>query len=178
MADDSTEVRHLQALIDERDRRYTERFDAQERAVQAALAAAEKLVSTAFAASEKAVLKQEQAQADYNIRSNEFRGQLADQAKMLMPRAEAEASFRQQRELIDRVRDESLKGLEAHAITVRREFDSIRADVGGLRESRSAVTASAEAERDRRSRIQWAVGVGIGVAGLLIAAAVYMRPPL
>jgi hypothetical protein len=33
-----------------------------------------------FEASEKAIVKAENAQRDYNVRSNEFRGQLDDQA--------------------------------------------------------------------------------------------------
>lgn len=85
-----TNVDHF---LGERDRRYDERYVAQEKAVLAALAAQEKLTSAAFASAEKAVAKAEDAQKDYNQRSNEFRGQLDDQAKTLMPRTEVVGMF-------------------------------------------------------------------------------------
>jgi hypothetical protein len=73
---------HLMSILNERDQRYAEKFTA-----------AEKAVTTAFASSEKASLKAEQAQESYNVRSNEFRGQLDDQAKTLMPRLETDNRF-------------------------------------------------------------------------------------
>lgn len=72
----------LRELLAERDLRYNEKF-----------IASEKAVITAFASSEKASLKAEQAQESYNVRSNEFRGQLDDQAKTLMPRLETDGRF-------------------------------------------------------------------------------------
>lgn len=80
-----------QALQAERDRRYTERFDAQERANAIALAAVEKANQVALAAAEKAVLKAENAAERRFESQNEFRGTLSDQARTLMPRAEVEA---------------------------------------------------------------------------------------
>lgn len=67
---------------------------AQEKAIAAALVAQEKQTSSAFASSEKAVMKAEEAQKEYNLRSNEFRGQLDDQAKRLMPRVECEGRLK------------------------------------------------------------------------------------
>src|ERR1700722_3073367 len=67
---------YLVSIIEERDRLYDMRFKASETAVNAALAAQEKAVTAAFTASEKAIVKAEDAQKDYNNRSNEFRGQL------------------------------------------------------------------------------------------------------
>jgi len=81
----------MQRVLDERDRQYDARFRAAEIAVTAALAAQKDSVVNAFLASEKAIIKAEEAQREYNVRSNEFRGQLDDQAKMLMPRLEASA---------------------------------------------------------------------------------------
>ena len=72
----------LRELLTERDLRYSEKFIASKEAV-----------ITAFASSEKASLKAEQAQESYNVRSNEFRGQLDDQAKTLMPRLETDGRF-------------------------------------------------------------------------------------
>lgn len=79
---------YLYSLIYSNDRRYQESFAAAEKAVAAALAAQKELTNAAFASSEKAIVKAEDAQRDYNVRSNEFRGQLDDQAQTLMPRTE------------------------------------------------------------------------------------------
>ncbi len=46
-------------------------------------------------ASQRAIGKAEEAQKEVNVKSNEFRGQLADQAATLYPRAEAEVSQRE-----------------------------------------------------------------------------------
>ncbi len=83
----------LRELVDERDRLYKERDDSRRTAVDAALTAAKEKTTDAFIASEKAIVKAEDAQREYNARSNEFRGQLDDQAKTLMPRFESDAKF-------------------------------------------------------------------------------------
>ena len=59
------------------------RFDAQKEAVAAALAAADRAVAKAESAAERRFEAQ-----------NEFRGTLSDQARMLMPRAEAEQALK------------------------------------------------------------------------------------
>ena len=75
-------VREIYAIINERDQRYSQRFDSQERAVAAALAAAK-----------EAVVKAE-LQANSKFESvNEFRGQLKDQQLTLIPRTEADIKF-------------------------------------------------------------------------------------
>ena len=78
----------MQRLVDERDKQYDARFRTAEIAVTVAFAAQKESTANAFLASEKAIVKAEEAQRAYNERSNEFRGQLDDQAKMLMPRSE------------------------------------------------------------------------------------------
>lgn len=52
-------TRTLRALMDERDQRYTERYEAQERALAAALLSAKEAVAAALAAAKEAVLKAE-----------------------------------------------------------------------------------------------------------------------
>lgn len=79
----------LQKLTDERDRRYEQRFAAQEAAVQNALNSAEKAVTKAEIATEKRFEG-----------VNEFRGQLADQARTFLPRQEYTV---QHDPLVDRV---------------------------------------------------------------------------
>lgn len=74
---------HVLALIAELDRRYEQRFADSQSAVDAALDAAKAAVAKAEAAMEKRF-----------DNANEFRGQLSDQARSFMPRAEAETAFR------------------------------------------------------------------------------------
>ncbi len=104
---DCPDCRALRDLLMERDRRVSGEFSVMDERMKQAVASLKELNSAAFAASEKAIGKAEQAQSEYNIRSNEFRGQLDDQAKMLMPRSETESTFSTHRELIDRAREEA-----------------------------------------------------------------------
>jgi len=76
-------VRELYAIINERDQRYSQRFDSQERAVAAALAAAKEAVLKAEAASEKRFES-----------VNEFRSTLKDQQTTLLTRNEAGLRFK------------------------------------------------------------------------------------
>jgi Ni,Fe-hydrogenase I large subunit len=72
----------IKDIIDERDRRYEERFRAMDEKTTLALASSEKAVTKAEVASDKRFES-----------INEFRGTLSDQAAMLMPRAEVEIKF-------------------------------------------------------------------------------------
>jgi hypothetical protein len=148
-------------VLTERDRRYEDRFKAlevnigdrfkaAETAVGAALAANKELTNASFVASEKAIGKAETAQADYNVRSNEFRGQLDDQAKTLMPRAEAQVQFKAYDEKVDQ----------------------LRKDIASLRESRSEVGGQRHQQDQGRQQGQWAISAGIAFAGVIVAAAV------
>lgn len=91
---------HFTKVIAEVDRRYEERFEAQEKAVNTALVASEKAVQAAFVAQEKAVTAALIAQKEAVIKAensaekrfesvNEFRKTLADQTATFIPRAEA-----------------------------------------------------------------------------------------
>ncbi len=73
---------HVDAILAERDVRTTQQFDAQEKAVRAALEAAQKAVDKA----EEAATKRFES-------VNEFRAQLADQAASFLTRREAIAVF-------------------------------------------------------------------------------------
>ena len=159
---------NIDRFLEERDRRYDTRFEGQEKAVAAALAAADKQVTTAFAASEKAVLKSEEAQREYNIRSNEFRGQLDDQAKTLMPRTEALSRF----DAIDKRSEETKLRLDNDIVDLRNL-------IGNLRESRSEGVGSNVALHDTRNQsnidttrlitiVVFAVGATIGIVEFVI----------
>lgn len=127
----------IKDLIDERDRLYDTRFKASEVAVNAALAAQEKAVNAAFLASEKAIVKAEDAQREYNIRSNEFRGQLDDQAKTLMPRPETVGLFKAVEDKFVFVQQNFESKLEAQRVSNEKVFDSVTKEIASLRESRS-----------------------------------------
>jgi Ni,Fe-hydrogenase I large subunit len=81
---------HLKEIMDERDRRYEDRFKAMDEKTSLALNASEKAVSKAETATEKRFDS-----------VNEFRGQLKDQANSLMPREEASARFNAVEEKIE-----------------------------------------------------------------------------
>jgi hypothetical protein len=92
---------HFESLLREMDLRYQQRFDAQQKALEAALLAQEKAVQTAMIAAEKAVAKAEVAAEKRFDSTNEFREQLRDQAATLMPRSEAESRLGALAEKID-----------------------------------------------------------------------------
>ncbi len=150
----------LEKFYNERDRRYEDRFAAQEKAVSFALAAADKQVTTAFSASEKAVLKSEEAQREYNIRSNEFRGQLDDQAKTLMPRTEALARY---------------DGQDTRIEEMKKRYD---AEIGSLRESRAGGSGAHDQQREGRQQSNWLIGILIGAipTALLLGDLLFRKP--
>ena len=135
------QVKALRELVDERDRLYKERDESRRTAVDAALTAAKEKTTDAFIASEKAIVKAEDAQREYNARSNEFRGQLDDQAKTLMPRFEADSKFRAQEDKVE----------------------ALRKEVQSLRESRSEGSGISQT-RATQSNFNREIAVGLIVA--------------
>lgn len=142
----------IRDLLNERDRRVTEQFDAQKAAVFAALFAQEKMTAAAFASAEKAIDKAEAGQTAYNERSNEFRGQLDDQAKTFIPRNEADGRDERTREAIENMRKE---------MGVLR--DEMRRETSDLRKTRDESSGKGQG-----ISIIWAGAVS--VIGIIIAA--------
>jgi hypothetical protein len=130
-------IARFETILAERDRLYDMRFKASEIAVSAALAAQEKSVNAAYAAQEKAVLKAEDAQKEYNQRSNEFRGQLDDQAKLLMARSEALGMFKSVDEKLTLMQKNNDDRISELRISNEKVFDNQTKEIAGLRESRS-----------------------------------------
>lgn len=62
----------LEELMDERDKRYEQKFTSIEKAFETAMASAEKQVTIASTASEKAINKAQEAQAAYDSHHNEL----------------------------------------------------------------------------------------------------------
>ncbi len=80
--------------LDERDRRYEDRFKSQQSALKAALDAQEKLTNAAFDSSEKAITKAETSQTVYNANHNDLSRKMEAQYKEMLPRSEAESKFK------------------------------------------------------------------------------------
>jgi hypothetical protein len=165
----------VERIMDERDRLYIDKFKAseqavltalvaQEKAVNAALAAQEKQTASSFMASEKAIVKAEDAQREYNVRSNEFRGQLDDQAKTLMPRPESLTMFRATEDKLAAVKGELERNIESLRTGIEKNADAIAKELSGLRESRSQSAGKMEGVSS-----SWLVLIGIValIGGLL-----------
>lgn len=141
-------------LANERDRRYEERFLASDRAVQ-----------TALASQEKAVGKAEAAQQAYNERSNEFRGQLDDQAKRLMPREEANL-------LIGTISEK----LESERLNGAARWDEVKRDIAALREAQASGQGGRAQTLESRQQSQFTtaqlITIGLVVLGLVVTIAI------
>lgn len=96
---------HVLAMLSESDKRYEQRFIAQQEAIQAALLAQKEAVNAALVAADRAVIKAELAAEKRFEAVNEFRATLADQAATLMPRAEAEARIGAMAEKLSEISD-------------------------------------------------------------------------
>lgn len=147
----------LERIMNERDSHYDTRFVTLEKRIYEALAAQANAATLAFATSEKAVLKAEEAQKDYNTRSNEFRGQLDDQAKTLMPRSETVLL---------------IKGLdtrlETNTAALEKRIDAMLEEIKSLRESRSNLGGRSEYQHESRQQDNWKTGIIVIIAVALI----------
>lgn len=94
---------HFNTILREMDTRYQQRFEAQQREVQAALTAADRAVTKAEVAAEKRFDS-----------VNEFRGLVADQQRTLMPRIEAEVIISNMSKRVDAF-DKSLASLSGES---------------------------------------------------------------
>jgi hypothetical protein len=95
----SAQLEVLHTLIDANDKNYNQRFDNNTEATKAALAAADRATSKAEAAAEKRFEG-----------VNEFRGQLSDQARTLMPRQEVEIVNKGISDRLDKLEEKVISG--------------------------------------------------------------------
>lgn len=84
----------LRQLIDERDRQYGQRFEAQQQALKDALQAAKEAGANALQSAKEAVIKAEEAANKRFEGVNEFRATLSDQAQTFISKAEADARLK------------------------------------------------------------------------------------
>jgi phosphopantetheinyl transferase (holo-ACP synthase) len=96
---------HFALAIEELDKRVDQRFEQNDKALQAALLAAKEAVAAALTAAKEAVDKAETAASKRFDSTNEFRGQLADQAAHFMSREVADTQFRELRSLVQALQD-------------------------------------------------------------------------
>lgn len=134
--------------MNERDRRYEDRFTAMD-----------EKTSLALTASEKAVVKAETATEKRFDAVNEFRGQLADQAANLLPRGEASAKFLAFEEKLVRI-DTDLRGLRESRSQIT--GDANRSDKTG---------------NQMMWAIGLLVAIVLGVASLALGGAALFRTP-
>lgn len=166
------DIDHVREIMDEREKRYNERFKcaeegvaialtAQEKATAAAFVAQEKAVAAAFASSTNAVNKAEEAQKSYNERSNEFRGQLDDQAKRLMPREETGALFTGINEKVD-TNSTKMSALEKNMANYvnRVEYDALSIRLSSLETG----AANVQGRIWSVTAIAWVVALGVSIA--------------
>ncbi len=88
MTTDESRLAAIEAMLAERDLRYGERFDAQEKANDKALEAATKATDAALAAVEKATTIQAATTKEWQSSANEWRQAMNDREAKFMPRAE------------------------------------------------------------------------------------------
>ncbi len=96
---------HFESLLADKDKRDQQRYDAQSKALDAALLAADRAVQAALQAAEKAVTKAENAAEKRFESVNEFRTTLSDQAAQFLTRSEAEATMANIRERVQELTD-------------------------------------------------------------------------
>jgi hypothetical protein len=94
---------HFTGRLVEMDLRHQQRFDAQTKAIEAALTAQRTAVEAALVAADKATNKAEEAASKRFDSVNEFRAALSDQAANFITRMEAEASIRRNTERVQEV---------------------------------------------------------------------------
>jgi chromosome segregation ATPase len=128
------EVRAFRDLMDERDRRYTERAESDDRARGAALTAVKEQTASAFAASKEAITKSEMNQTTYNATHNDLTRKMDSQYAAMLPRTEAD-----------------------------NRFQAIEEKIADLREARSHGGGKEEALQAAHVAQRWALGIGLSL---------------
>jgi hypothetical protein len=157
--EDRVTIAYITTLLAEMDLRYQQRFDAankaveaafmaQQTAMQTALTAAEKAVQSALSAAEKAVTKAEVAAEKRFDGVNEFRKAYQDIIALQMPRIEVENRLLAVTEKID---------------DMKRGF---LVDIGELRKANYHVEGQSSGTRNTWNFIQSAIGM---IVGLIVA---------
>jgi hypothetical protein len=181
---------HFEAVLAERDLRYQQRFDAQEKALDAALASAEKQVNQALTSAQQAVDKAEAAAERRFASVNEFRAQLGDQVRTFAPREYVDSQLQAVSQRLVDLADARQAALDearrlASALLPREVFDTaiassmtdraaLRESIGKL-ESRIDVAASQQAGGQAKVTDQRAtLAAWIGASTLVLAVVIFL----
>lgn len=140
---------HFERLFELHDRLNTQRFES-----------ADKAVSAAFLASEKAIIKAEDAQRDYNVRSNEFRGQLDDQAKLFIARSEVAGMFKSLDDKIAVMQKATDQKFDEARLALEKMTAFYANEIAVLRESKSQLEGTKTGIKDMMGWILAAVAIG------------------
>lgn len=165
----------IRELLDERDRLYKERSDAQKTAVDAALAAQKEQTASSFSSSEKAIRKAEESQQSYNAGHNDLSRKMEAQYALMVPKTEAQLKW----DSAERDTSEIHKELAIVRESTPKDINSLRfelmREISNLRESRSegggerSGARFAQEQTNRSTMILIALlGVGITMVGLII----------
>lgn len=109
----------IRSLLAETDRRYEQRFEAQEKAVMSALAAAKEAVSAALAAAEKATNKAEADVEKWRQANNEWRAAMLDREVKFVQRPEFDSEIRG----LETKHDEANKSMAQRLASLERSRD-------------------------------------------------------
>lgn len=109
---------HLRTLIAGNDKRYEQRFDASQKALELGLAGQKAEITTALTAADRAVSKAELATEKRFESVNEFRGTLDQQQRTLIPRSEV---------------DVLVRGLDEKIAQLTKQMDQLSAERLGIK---------------------------------------------
>jgi len=160
-----TDREYFTAIINEHDRQYQQRFEAQEKALAAALSSAKEAVDKANAASEKRFDS-----------VNEFRNSLKDQASAFLPRPEYAASQKQLSDQISAIQSTQVPRSEheTRCHSEAQSFTILNTRIEQL--SQRAYTTSGQSEG---SAWLWGIiagGIGLAAAMITVILNVIRRP--
>ena len=160
-----SDVVHLRAyferLLDDCNRKEVSTRNGLREVIEAKLKALEDKILAMFAAAQTAIEKSEIAQRDYNARSNEFRGQLDDQAKHLMPREETVTMFKSMTEKVDQLKDQIEQKVSRSVLDAY--VSSITDQITTLREFRGSYAGGKQAAGEAQNRSQWVWAFAVSV---------------
>lgn len=156
---------YIDRVLADKDLRDQQRYDAQTKALEAAMVAADKAVQAALLAAEKAVNKAEVA-AERRFESvNEFRGQLADQAKTFLPRLEYQVQHDALGDKVEALFKTLSDRIEANTKQINEALLSLGVD-------RADTLARRGARIETRTQANWTMGQIAAIGAALLAAAI------
>lgn len=171
------QISDLKTMLDERYATQVKAVDAaflaQQTAMQTALTAAETAVSKALESAEKAVIKAEISSDKRFEAVNEFRAQLADQARTFMPRSESELAVGRNTERIQELTTEIAKMiLRTEAVASDdRNSERIQELTSRINVNEGRGVGQEETNTNQRlntGQVLLAISVLIGAIGLII----------